>query len=658
MNLRPLRKWPPDFNPGRTLSVLNRSDLLALLLTILSLSLLITSFAPLISLIALTSSLLIVALRRDLGKKFRRALLAFSAVALILLTVPSTIYAGTITVTTTHTEYRATTTTVWQDTTITPTVTVTRGIGSTTTIFLPTTSYVTKGKASLEIKIRILTQDRSTEVILPLKRYTHCLRIELRNTGGIDLHVSPTTELRFNGDPKQTVGSGDIMWSLDAEPDVSTMQFPTATVKVGSSYYLDRSMSSKWNWIPPASREEISKSLLQKTILKIFDIILKSAGLKGFLDAISGATSLYKLIKMEEYAVLFANYRYAISANIQETGSSLDQSHNFVSRVPDEALEAFGNAIQDGIIGITVAIAAIILSFILTGPAALLAWVAGSVIGWAIWAAGKSAYIAATDPDRDYQQGTTVEVKVPPMVQSMPDGIEKALAMSSLRYEAYFRAYSEAMAKHYGALEAGDIKTAKNQLDSARTYLDQAKSHFKEIQRDYSAISSRLPTLDQESVNRVKNAVVKGELPEQPKQLLSELGDAYFQDSIVGIANGAPQAIQSVSVNEGFNGVVKSLDNQSQALSTKSQYLEKIPQEVQGSLLLVFLATIVGAISVLLVVVFTRRSHKPTGSRLGKYQVSSRPARALQSCPICHHMARYDSRNGKWYCSHCRHSVG
>jgi len=663
MNIRIPRERPSHSDLGRTqvFTLLKRSDFLTSLLVILSLILLVTSFAPFALLAALTASLLIVALRRDLGRKLRRILLAFSTVLLILLTMPSAIYARTITVTLTHTEYRTTTTTLWQDTTITPTITITRGTGSTTTIFLPTTTYVTRGKAALEIKIRILTQDCSTEITPPLKGYTYCLRIELRNMGGIDLHVSPTTELRFNGDPKQIVGSGDTTWSLDAEPDASTKQFPTTTVKAGSSDYVDRSMVLKWNWIPPASREDVARSLLQKSILKVFDAILRKVGLRGFLDAIAGIQNLHDLYEIGEHAVLFANYRYAVSARLQETGGAQDQSHDFISRVPDEALEAFSNAIRNGIIGVAVAIAAIILSFIIGGGiAGFMTWAASTVIGWTMWATGRSAYDAATDPDPRYQQGTPVQVKVPPMVQSMPEGVEKRLALSSLRYEAYFRAHSESMAKHYGAIEAGDIKTARSQLDSAKSFLDQAKSHFNEVQRDYSAIASKLPTLDQESINRVKTSLAKGELPEQLRQLLSELGDAYFQDNIIGIANGAPQAVQSISVNDGLNGVAKSLDTQSQALSTKSQSLEKTSQEAQGPFMLVFVATISGAVSILAVVVFMRRpriaARPGTGRRA--YQAPPRPERALQSCPICHHMVRYDSHGGKWYCSHCHRIIG
>jgi len=70
---------------------------------------------------------------------------------------------------------------------------------------------------------------------------------------------------------------------------------------------------------------------------------------------------------------------------------------------------------------------------------------------------------------------------------------------------------------------------------------------------------------------------------------------------------------------------------------------------------ILIVAILAGAICLVAVMV-TQRTRKAPELRAvqGAYHA---PSRSSRFCPVCHHLARYDSWTGKWYCTHCGRSM-
>ena len=89
------------------------------------------------------------------------------------------------------------------------------------------------------------------------------------------------------------------------------------------------------------------------------------------------------------------------------------------------------------------------------------------------------------------------------------------------------------------------------------------------------------------------------------------------------------------------------------------QEKRKLESAAQDGILrsVVWIVIVGGAVTCILLGVVVRKPFRPAGATAGRmaHVTSLRPVR---SCPICQHIAKYNPRNGKWYCSHCRRKVG
>jgi len=452
-------------------------------------------------------------------------------------------------------------------TTVTPTATTTIDQRSTARVYVPTTTYTTQQLVPVSIEISVLDACGGNQVSEVVKGRIYCLKILVKNPSATAVDISLHATLRFNGDPNQVVASDGITWRLGAQPD-SIEQDSRFNVPPGGSAPLQRPVVFTWNWIPPADMEEISKELLLNTVLKTINIIVSAAGLPGLLDLLASpfhaadlTTKAAFVLAKHTYA---KRYVYEVSGKLSQTGQTLSASRVLDIGVSGEATASFIGAIVLGILGIVATLVALAFGCLATGctASAFLAMVAAAVLGWAVWTAGKTLYIAATDPDDNYEQTPTPRLVIPPLVQEMPDGAEKNLALSSLRFYSLLDAFSTAMTRHYAALEHNAMDAAIRQLTTAEDYLSQAQSEIQKVRESYGLVKDRLPQLDQTALDRAMTYLRGQRLPEQAHRVFDQLGEKYFPGNLLIFAQNATQVIPAMQIEKVLDGATETINHQ------------------------------------------------------------------------------------------------
>jgi len=586
MNIRIPRERPLHSNLGRmqVFTLLKRSDFLTSLLVILALILLVTSFAPFALLAALTASLLIVALRRDLGRKLRRMLLVFSTVLLILLTIPGTIYALSMTMTLTHTEYRTTTTTLWQDTTITPTITITRGMGSTTTIFLPTTTYVTRGKAAL---VYILIVKWIVDgLVAKSEQQEHDAGREVRLVA-----------------PDSLQQGAFLYWLLDesernARHEISVRMDRThnlAAIYATSSGLSRLGDDVKSAYVQGANGESLPLS--SKDSLKIImrSVAIGTAAVKITVPLSTTAT-----------LVLFPMGATLNALTIAVDAAKFIEIYNRDDLDADRKLAEL-HRIFEGIV----------LKIVGTVMCGVVTFTATPVLG-----AGCFLGLAVVGLLRDLRIDEWLSSKIKEGIEWLKKNIPSII---DWLYKKIFKAVLGSNATLLVVDPSGRKTGAR--LEGGSSIV------FNEIPHAWYSGSDSYPQYA---------AIPDAQLGDY-KFVVTARETGSFQLTAANIISGSKVTEQQYSGSVGRG--------QTQELS----YNLKTDGPVNPGVILI-VAILAGAIC-LVAVVATQRTRKAPELRAvqGAYLASSRPS---GFCPICHHVAKYNSSDRKWYCSHCRRRIG
>jgi hypothetical protein len=459
--------------------------------------------------------------------------------------------------------------------TTTPTITATVDHRSTVVAHLPTTIYTTARQGPLSIEFSVLDSHCGNEVLTIVKGTQYCLKVVVRNPSQTGVDISLDTNVRFDGDPSQLIASDGTSWSLDARPHNSEESF-SLTAPAGGTASTDGSIVVfRWNWIPPVSKEELSKKLLWNTVVKVINIIVSKVGLPGVLDFLYSAKRTSELMMIAGRALaertFFENYVYEASGS-SSNGQALRASSTVEVRVSDQSKGFFVQAIVWGFLGIVAALIALAIGVVAgcltTGCTAsqFLAVVAAAALGWSVWMAGKASYTAAVDPDEGYEEVPTPEFRTPESVAEMPDGPEKDLAVSSLRFSSFVEASSIAMARYYSAVEHYSAEIALKQLTAADKYLSEANSEMQKVRESYGLMSRGLPSLDETAVDRAMTYLEPGRFPEKIQKLLDELGDVHFRENVLAFTQNASEiasvVIPSIEVEKALESTLSSVSDQ------------------------------------------------------------------------------------------------
>lgn len=653
---------------------------MAFLSALLLLVLLVTNFASFALLATLTVSVMLATLSKNLGKRFKRILFAVSSIALIMLTIPSAIHARTITVTSTITDYFTTTRTYWQDTTITPTVTITVGTKSTVTVFVPTTTYLTKEEGALDVSI-----DNTDPRYLgePWK-----MVVTVRNPTGRDISATLVVDkIVFPDDPQKIVGRdakrwldflfGSHKWRLDVRINGEPAQEWRRNILVKAGQKLDPQVfqikSVKWNWLDPNITTEIIASMV---LLYISTFYFTFASLDAFLKWIK---ALYQGADFTKNALSFLreqNEAYTFIPVLERaraydsSGQLLGSCEKTIPVYVDEskmhmAQEAINGALLATIFSIFAAMIVLIISLVFTGGS--LATAAAPIFklvmaGLTAGALGASlgAYVCAQDPDPKYTQVvSTPKPNIPSSILELPEGVGKEMALAGYRYSAFLTSAAEAMTRYYAAKEDHQTRYMILQLSSSNQHLNSARDELKRMLSLYPEFSKYLPEINPSVVASAKSYIREKGFPEEFKNVFMKVGKPEYASVMQTIIPNVPDNVWHMPVQTLLNASSSSVASLVDINNEQIKTIQKSEtQEMSGQLLPVVVSFGVasGVTCIFLVAVFARRSRRSTRSRtvLGRHIALSRHVRL---CPTCHRIASYNSREGGWYCPHCRRSI-
>jgi len=155
-----------------------------------------------------------------------------------------------------------------------------------------------------------------------------------------------------------------------------------------------------------------------------------------------------------------------------------------------------------------------------------------------------------------------------------------------------------------------------------------------------------------------KIIVITGNLGVKYNVILSGTGSgSYILESVAAVSGKTSERTIQGSVSKGqviaYDASIQPTGDVTINLSEPT----RLRSPLGGWPLAIAAVAIAAGVSVSLVVVLTQRMRKPTGPRM-KWGERAALSRSTRACPICHHVAKYSARDGRWYCSHCHRSTG
>ncbi len=597
--------------------------------TFFALFALVSEFLPLgISLLLLSqrkSVSLITALRRSglfgywlLKKtnshKFRKGVLASTLIVLSLMPVLSpalkSAYADAVTVTRTETltqfstviqsltstvfsgSSTSTTATLTQTIspaiTITPTITSTVFNGATKTVYLPTTTYSTQRAMRVTIEITLFDANCHTVISRIWKGDPYCIQILVKNPSTTTADIQVQRNLHFDGDPNQNVGIGGIPaepWKLNPRFEFADDRIFTLTPGAQQKFYTYPHFN--WDWLPPLTLPNVAKDTYLTIVFAVIDAILKLLGFPDLLSFLYGTKTQTELITNLLQGLLSqtwsASWVYDVTARVVQTGQTTSASQTIRAFVSPMAALAIVSAIAAGMIGGAVALIAFALTCPETGCSLAIfgAMVLAAVVGQVMWLLGQQLYLAATDPEDDYDQIPTVQFALPPTVEKLPDGPEKSLAINAIHVLSFMRAYSKAMARYYSAVEHTSLDAALRQLSAGSGFLSQARSEMLKVKDGFALVTQRLPPLDPVAVNQAKINLESGKFPEQFQTLSDELGTNRFREQMLSLVQNKSAIFPSIEVSKAIEGFSNYIEKQQNFVQNGITMLQK-PDALTG----------------------------------------------------------------------------
>jgi hypothetical protein len=473
------------------------------------------------------------------------------------------------------------------------------------------TSTTTEAEPSLKIEIEVTPN--------PMLKQAYTVWMKVTNLGSSTVALQLEVYEEFEGNSTQLVGPAGNPWPLNAKTDPREHR-ASIEIKAGDTFPMDFRFRNEWNWIEPVDTTDrlVDLALLIMSTLFGGASTYTIAMLKIMVEAISTGKDGYDTllgIFVGEFSE--PSERFAVKAKASSQGIVLGATSEEVTvEVHGWKKAAFVNWIETCfaslILPIIAAVLAAIALTILTGGGAIPAWIIISqyvvtAVSAALLGASWALYDIAADPEADYLQfGVPAQSPIPPVVEQLPSGTGRDLAVAAFNYEYYLNASALEMAR-YGSAESA-VRTAFmiTHLQNAKSYLEKARSELAKMTSYYPDFRASLPELNSTSISMGRDYVKAKGLPDAAREVLRSLGADDMGPSLVKAIMEVPELVYQIPVDKllysasfAVESQIASIDKRIEALRQDCQTIDCPPDWLPYLYVVVpaALAVTIGAIS-------------------------------------------------------------
>jgi parallel beta-helix repeat protein len=141
-------------------------------------------------------------------------------------------------------------------------------------------------------------------------------------------------------------------------------------------------------------------------------------------------------------------------------------------------------------------------------------------------------YNAAVDPNESYTEIFEPQTIAVPEVDTLPEGMEKRMALAALDFAALEQAYEQSYIRYDAARLADANEYMEMQLGAALKYKAMAAEKLNEMQFLTAVVTENMPTLTDNDINNFRETISRDGLPKIHEDVLEQMGLASEKLSI------------------------------------------------------------------------------------------------------------------------------